>query len=71
MEQSFTQNQLLEFIYGERPLKDYADLDDAFCADPALRYEFRMLYDSYAELPVYKLNPRNKSIQDILSYSKT
>ena len=70
MKQSFTQNYLLEIIYGERSFKEYVELDDAFIADPALRQEFRMLYDAQQALPKLNLSPDIQSINNILNYSK-
>ncbi len=71
MKQGFTQNYLLEFIYGERSLSEYFQLDDHFDADPALRTEFRILYDAYKALPKIEVSPSENCLEGILKYSRT
>ncbi len=67
MANEYTPNKLIQIIYGEAPLQEYFALDDAMNADPALRSEFRQLYDGYKMLQNLSLAPSSKSIEKILS----
>ncbi len=70
MDVLYTSNKLVQFIYGEASFKEYFKLDDAMEEDPALRVEFRALYDSVKNLPTLSLNPSSKTLENILTYSK-
>ncbi len=66
----YTENSLLQFIYGEKTLSEYADLDDSMNADPVLRTTFRDLYDDVASMPDISLSPSDTAVLSILKYSR-
>ncbi len=66
----YTSNKLIQIIYGEAELNEYFQLDDAMAEDPAIRIEFRKLYDAVQSLPQVKLTPSKEILQNILSISK-
>lgn len=68
MANHYTPNKLIEIIYGEAPLQEYFELDDAMNADPTLRSEFRELYDGYKMLEPLVHQPSKKSMMTILAY---
>ena len=70
MDVLYTSNKLVQFIYGEASFKEYFELDDAMTEDPALRVEFRALYDAVKSLPKVNLKPSSKALENILTYSK-
>ncbi len=70
MENNYNLNKLVSIIYGEASFEEYFSLDDKMQADPALRIEFRRLYDSFQELDKISLNPSENVINNILQYSK-
>jgi len=70
MDVLYTSNKLVQFIYGEASFKEYFELDDAMTSDPALRVEFRTLYDAVQSLPKITLNPSGKTLENILTFSK-
>lgn len=70
MENNYTSNQLVQFIYGEATFAQYFELDDAMERDPALRTEFRYLYDSFSSLPEIKMGPSKTTVNNILELSK-
>jgi len=70
MDKRYTSNKLVQIIYGEAPFQEYFDLDDAMEADPAIRTEFKHIYDAVKSLPEVKMNPSQKIIDNILSISK-
>lgn len=70
MENDYTLNKLVKIIYGEASFEEYFQLDDEMQADPALRIEFRQLYDSFKSMPKANLKPSETSIHNILNYSK-
>lgn len=70
MDKIYTSNKLVQIIYGEAPFQEYFDLDDAMAADPALRTEFKHIYDAVAQLPKVSLTPSEDIINNILSISK-
>jgi hypothetical protein len=70
MDKIYNSNKLVQIIYGEAPFSDYFGLDDAMQADPAIRTEFRHIYDMVNSLPEVKINPSQLVINNLLSISK-
>lgn len=70
MDKRYTSNKLVQIIYGEAPFQEYFDLDDAMQADPAIRTEFKYIYDAVNLLPKVSLTPSEDIINNILSISK-
>jgi len=70
MENNYNLNKLVSIIYGEASFEEYFKLDEQMQADPAIRIEFRRLYDSFQELDKISLSPSKNVINNILQYSK-
>jgi len=70
MDKRYTSNKLVQIIYGEAPFKEYFELDDAMESDPALRIEFRNLYDAVQLLPKVTITPSKDIIDGLISISK-
>ena len=69
MEQSYTDLDLIRFIYGEVEIFEYFEMDFAIAENPDLRAEYKALKESMELLPKVKHSPSVKSLNNILAYS--
>ncbi|MEY3366923.1 MAG: hypothetical protein RI973_78 [Bacteroidota bacterium] len=70
MKQSFTQTDLLRFIYRETPALESMAIAEALKENPLLREEYEELCEGYLELPKAKFNAKPSTLQRILRYSQ-
>jgi hypothetical protein len=70
MKQSFTQTDLLRFIYRETPAFESTAIAQALKENPLLREEYEELYEGYLELPKARFNAKPSTLQRILLHSK-
>ena len=70
MDQKFTKNHLLRFIYKETTVAETMAINEALNEDFELLEKYHELMQGYHQLPQVKFNPTKSSIQSILSHSK-
>lgn len=69
MKQSFTNNDLVRYIYKETSLADTLAIQEALLADAALLENYQTLMSGYIELPKATFAPTTSALQNILNYS--
>ena len=69
MKQTFTNNDLVKFIYKETSASESAAIQHALMVDTALFEEYQLLMEGYMELPKATFAPSNNALQNILNYS--
>ena len=70
MEQEFTQNQLIRYIYKETSAVESMVINEAIQEDSGLRNSYNDLHESYKKLPKATFSPSDSTIQNILKYSE-
>ncbi len=70
MDQKFTKNHLLRFIYKETNVSETMAISEALNEDFELLEKYQELMQGYHQLPKVKFNPTLSSIQSILCHSK-
>lgn len=70
MEQSYTDLDLIRFIYGEVEICEYFEMDFAIAENPNLKAEFDALKETTKLLPKINHAPATKSLNNILAYSR-
>jgi hypothetical protein len=71
MEQTFTQNQMVQQLYKELLADESAALQATVRVDPNLKKESDDLLIAYHYLPKVKFNPSNSVLERILRHSAT
>ncbi len=69
MEQKFTKNHLLKFIYKETTVAETMAINEALNTDFDLLMKYHELLQGYHQLPKVKFNPSDTAISNILCYS--
>ncbi|WP_235298493.1 hypothetical protein [Portibacter marinus] len=69
MMQSYTELDLLRFIYKEVEVCEYFEMDFAINEDPNLHNDYEALKATVDQLPKVKFEPSAISIQNILGYA--
>ena len=70
MEHSYTENKIVQFIYGECDILERLELEDAIENDMFIKESYLSILDAYRMLPDVKFSPSDKTIDSILAYSK-
>lgn len=70
MEQKFTKNDLIRYIYKETSVAETLAINEALNSNDKLYMKYRELLQGYQQLPKAKFNPSASSIQNILRYSQ-
>jgi hypothetical protein len=70
MIKTFTQNDLIRYIYHETSEKEEQEINKALLADAELRTLYNSLHDLKKEMDKAQLNPSSTTVLNILSYSK-
>jgi len=68
MEHNYTENKLIQFIYGEFDIFDRLEMEHSLENDLCLRENYDELYKTYKSLPKVKFSPLTSSINNILNY---
>jgi len=66
---SYTELDLLRFIYKEVEVCEYFEMDFALKEDVNLRDDFRSLKETVEKLPAVSFDPSSSSIHNILNYA--
>lgn len=69
MKQTFTQNDLLRYIYSETSMTETKEIRQAIAEDAILRNEYDSLLEGYKILPKVKFQPSRSALQNIMDYS--
>lgn len=69
MKQTFTNNDLVKFIYKETSVFETLEIQDALSEDATLFEQYQTLMGGYRELPKVTFAPTNTALQNILNYS--
>ena len=70
MMQSYTEEDLIRFIYKEVEICEYFEIDHAIENDKNLQDEYQAIKDTVDILPKETFNPSSQSIKNILNYNK-
>ncbi len=71
MIKTFTQDDVVRYIYGETSEKENAELLSAMLFDEQLAKIYSSLSETVSSLELVAKEPSDKSIDNILSYSKS
>lgn len=69
MEQDYTANKIIQFIYGEAGLCDRLELEYAIATDKKTEDSYIELYTAYRSLEKVRFSPSRKSIDKVLEYA--
>ncbi|MEM1359851.1 MAG: hypothetical protein AAGF89_16720 [Bacteroidota bacterium] len=69
MNQTFTQNDMIAYLYGESTPAQTRATEAALAADPVLRGELGELTQTQASLPKVRFNARRRLLQAIRNYA--
>ncbi|HRI62050.1 MAG TPA: hypothetical protein PK228_20060 [Saprospiraceae bacterium] len=69
MEENYTLNALVQFVYREMPAEDAVQMAHAIDQDPDLRAVFDDLLLAKIQLPKARFNPSHSTLNNILQYS--
>lgn len=70
MMQTYTDQDLIRFIYKEVDVFEHFEMDYAIRNDENLKEEFNSLKETAEMLPSFSYNPSNECIMNILNYNK-
>ncbi len=70
MDQKFTKNHLLKFIYKETNAAETLAINEALNSDFELLEKYHDLLQGYHQLPKVKFNPSDAALQRIMRHSK-
>ncbi len=70
MKHNYTENQLIQYIYGELSITDKFEIEDAMENDEYLALDYKQLYRAYKYLPKVKFAPTDISVANVLNYSR-
>ena len=71
MIKTFTQNDLVRYIYQETTQKENTEIENALIFDETLNDEYNELLETVGALHHVEVTPSQLSIDRILSYSKS
>ena len=70
MQQRFTPNQLVQYLYRETSISDTFAIEETLSKDVSTREEFELLSKAYRQLPKVKFSPSERAVQNILRHSE-
>lgn len=68
MEHNYTEQKLIQLIYGECDIFDRLEMEHSLENDLCLRENYDELYRAYKSLPKVKFSPLNSTLDNILKY---
>ena len=69
MEENYTMNALVQFLYREMPAGEAVEMAHLIDHDPEMRAVFDDLLLAKVQLPKVRFNPSNTALDNILQYS--
>jgi hypothetical protein len=70
MIKTFTQNDLIRFLYHETSEEETKEINKALLCDSELQEQYKELNATHKQLNQTKLEPSAASIQNILNYAR-
>jgi len=70
MTKTFTENDLIRFLYGDLTLKEKEELQYALLTDQNLQIRLKRLEETKEELTRVSIKAPRRAVENILSYSK-
>jgi anti-sigma factor RsiW len=70
MHKTFTQEDLVRFLYGEMNAEERMEMREAFQEDADLKAEFLALKETKESLDTARLSPSEMSVQNVMAYAK-
>lgn len=71
MTKTFTQNDVIRYFYNEVTTQEKRDIENAFLWDNALVEYYQELVQIESDLNSIKKGPSDKTIENILNFSKS
>ena len=71
MTKTFTQNDLIRFLYHETTEQEEREINKALLCDSELQAQYKELISTKGQLDVARLEPSAVAVQNILSYSRS
>ena len=71
MEQNYTQENLIQFIYREDSISDHFELEEAIENNIDLRSSYKEIKTAVSALPKVQFFPSKSVIEKILEYSRS
>lgn len=71
MEQNYTQENLIQFIYRENSLTEHFEIDNAIESNKDLKSKYKALKTAISALPRVQFAPSKSVIDKILKYSQS
>lgn len=71
MEQPYTQELLVQFIYKETPVLESFEIEDAIENNKVLAFQHATLQSAFHRLPKASFVPTNQTVQRLLDYSRS
>ena len=69
MKQAYTEEKLIQFIYGECDILEKLEIIDAIENDVFLKDSYLSLLDAYHLLPKVKFSHSKRTLDEIIAYS--
>lgn len=69
MIKTFTENDLIRYIYGETSENEKSEIEKAAVCDPEMDEELRILKSIYSDLNDLIISPSERAISKIIKYS--
>ena len=70
MTKTFTQNDLIRFIYHETTEKEAQEINQVLSFDPELQLRYRELMLTKKELDSARIEPSTLAVENILQYAR-
>lgn len=70
MIQTFTQDDLIRYLYHETTEKENREIDKALISDHELQKQYKELVDMKNQLDAVRIEPTEKCISHILNYAR-
>jgi len=71
MIKTFTEDDIIKFLYNETSNRESLEIEEALLCDTELQKQFKELVTIKNELSNLSCNPSDKSVSNILDYSKS
>ena len=70
MTQTFTQDDLIRYIYHETTEKETREIDRALICDSELQKQYKELVTTKKQLDTVRMEPSERTINSILNYAR-
>ena len=71
MEQSYTQENLIQFIYREDSITEHFEIENEIENNQSLKASYKEMKTAVSALPRAQFSPSKSVIENILNYSRT